>query len=82
MIPTPDAVRDRLAVLRLTQAEAARLIGVDARTVRKWLSGERGVPEPVWRLLSVLDVPEVRARLEYRASCHSRPMARSITATG
>lgn len=63
MTPTPDAIRDRLAVLRLTQAEAARLLGVGARTMRHWCGGDRAMPAPAWRLLSVLDLPEVRKRL-------------------
>ena len=37
-----------LKLLRLTQQEIARLLGVHgARTVRRWLTGERTVPGPV-----------------------------------
>jgi DNA-binding transcriptional regulator YiaG len=42
----------------------ARLIGVDERTVRRWQSGERHVPEPVRRLCVVLvEIPEATAVL-------------------
>jgi DNA-binding transcriptional regulator YiaG len=48
---TPDAYRTALDRLGLTHAEAARMLGVDARTSRRWASGARKVPEPVQRLL-------------------------------
>ena len=34
--------------------EAARLLGVDARTSRRWASGEREVPPPAVRFLRYL----------------------------
>ena len=36
------------------QIEAARLLGVDARTSRRWASGEREVPPPAVRFLQYL----------------------------
>ena len=48
---TPTDFRAALARLGLTQAGAARLLGVDERTARRWARGERQVPEPVRRLL-------------------------------
>lgn len=44
--------RERLG---LTQGAAARLIGVDGRTWRYWEAGARGIPEPVARLLWLLE---------------------------
>lgn len=62
-------LRDTLARLDLTQTEAARLLGVEARTVRRWCEapdapGYRSMPEPVWRLLRLIEhVPFVREYL-------------------
>ena len=39
--------RDALHRLGLTQVAAARQLGVDPRTVRKWVGAERRIPEPV-----------------------------------
>lgn len=61
---TPAALRDRLAVLGLSQLQTARLLGVAPRTMRRWCLDERPIPEWAWRFLSVLDIPEARARLE------------------
>ena len=51
---TPQEIRDTLARLELTTGRAAQLVGVDDRTMRKWLAGERGMPEPVIRLLQLV----------------------------
>jgi DNA-binding transcriptional regulator YiaG len=51
---TPDEIRSTLARLELTTNRAAQLVGVDDRTMRKWLAGERGMPEPVIRLLRLV----------------------------
>ena len=48
---TPAEFRAALDRLGQTQAGAARLLGVDARTVRRWACDERAVPEPVRRVL-------------------------------
>jgi transcriptional regulator with XRE-family HTH domain len=48
---TSDAFRAALDRLGLTQAGAARLLGVNDRTARKWACGETPVPETVRRLL-------------------------------
>lgn len=47
--------RDALQRLGLTQAAAARLIGVDARTSQKWALGERRVPSAVIKLLAYIE---------------------------
>jgi DNA-binding transcriptional regulator YiaG len=64
---TPADLRAALARLGLTQAGAAHLLGVDARTMRRWLAGTREMPEPARRLLVMLDLPEVRQRLSAAA---------------
>jgi DNA-binding transcriptional regulator YiaG len=52
------------AQLGLTTGATARLLGVDVRTVQRWVAGERDVPEPAWRLLNLaLDLPQARERL-------------------
>ncbi len=43
--------RDVIARLGLSQGGAARLVGVDARTSRRWALGEVVIPGPVVRLL-------------------------------
>lgn len=45
------AIALALERLALTTGQAARVCGVDARTVRRWLDGTRDVPAPVLRLL-------------------------------
>src|SRR5262245_44263618 len=50
--------RDGLACLGLSQAEAARLLGVKLRTVQRWAAGRPAVGEPAaqalkaWRRLA------------------------------
>jgi DNA-binding transcriptional regulator YiaG len=51
---TPDEYRDLIEKLGLTQGGAARLLGVDERTSRRWANGERDVPAPVERFLRYL----------------------------
>ena len=46
--------RDAIEQLGLTQVEAARLLGVDERTSRRWANDERGIPGPVARFLRYL----------------------------
>lgn len=59
----PDRFRSALAGLGWTQTGAARLLDVDARTVRRWCADDDAVPGPVWRLLDLLTVPENKARI-------------------
>ena len=44
---TAKQFRDAITRLKLTQVAAARQLGVDPRTVRKWVGRERRIPEPV-----------------------------------
>lgn len=41
---TKDWLRDLLESTHTTQAEAARFLHVDDRTMRKWATGERQMP--------------------------------------
>ena len=51
--------RDLLAALGLTQAGAARLLGVDERTSRRWANEERDIPAPVQRFLRFLAAAQI-----------------------
>jgi DNA-binding transcriptional regulator YiaG len=51
---TPDEYRAAIERLGLSQIAAARLLGVDERTSRRWANGEREVPPPVQRFLRYL----------------------------
>lgn len=51
---TPDDYRETILQLGLTQAGAAKLLGVDERTSRRWACGERDIPAPAERFLRYL----------------------------
>ena len=51
---SPEELKLRIAELSLTQNDAARLLGVDPRTMRRWMSGEKPVSAPVIILLKML----------------------------
>lgn len=51
---TADEYREALARLDLSQVGAARLLGVDERTSRRWANGERDIPPPASRFLQYL----------------------------
>jgi DNA-binding transcriptional regulator YiaG len=51
---TADEYRAAIAQLDLQQTAAARLLGVDARTSRRWACGERDIPGPAARFLRYL----------------------------
>lgn len=51
---TATEFREIIAALGLSQTAAAGLLGVDARTARRWANGERDVPEPAARFLRYL----------------------------
>lgn len=46
--------RATLALAELSQLEAARMLGVAPRTVRRWALGEADIPPPVAKLLYLL----------------------------
>ena len=44
----------------LSQSETARVIGVHVRAVQRWIAGDRELPPPARKLLTVLrDHPEM-----------------------
>ena len=51
---TADEYREAIEQLGLTQSAAARLLGVDDRTSRRWACGERDIPPPAERFLRYL----------------------------
>lgn len=61
MIPaySPEALRELLRKHNLTGAQAARMLRVDGRTIRRWTSdtslrGARAMPDASWLLLLIL----------------------------
>lgn len=57
-VPNAEELREFLKKYNLTGAEAARLVGVDSRTIRKWTASEeaanrRSMPWSAWALLRV-----------------------------
>lgn len=51
---TADEYRASIETLGLSQVAAAKLLGVDDRTSRRWATGERDVPPPAARFLRYL----------------------------
>lgn len=53
--PTPDQMRAVLSHRdHWTGSIAGKKLGVDARTIRKWIGGETKIPYAAWRLLLAL----------------------------
>jgi DNA-binding transcriptional regulator YiaG len=52
---TPAQLRAVLDRLGLSQSEAARLLSIDPRTMRRWVLDEQPVPAPVAILFRLLD---------------------------
>ena len=50
---TPKQLRVALRRLGLNQVAAAKQLGVDPRTVRRWLAGDRKIPAPIALLLGL-----------------------------
>ena len=51
--PSVDDIRLLLKFNEWTGSKAARIVGVDNRTLRRWTGGERPIPYSAWRLLLV-----------------------------
>lgn len=51
---TPEDIKAALNQLGLTSHEAGHLFRHDERTIRRWLSDERGVPQGIAILLQML----------------------------
>ncbi|WP_232832272.1 helix-turn-helix transcriptional regulator [Nocardiopsis sp. FIRDI 009] len=52
------ALRKALAASRLTETDVAARLGVDPKTVRRWLSGQRPYPRHRWAVADLLRVDE------------------------
>ncbi len=65
---TSDDFRSELTRLGLTQNRAGAFLKVDERTVRRWASGERDIPEAVAMLLPKLTPEECRKLLREQRS--------------
>ena len=77
-MPEPESVRSKadamtfqqyreaLDALGLTQGGGAQLLGVDARTSRRWATDEREVPPPVARFLRFLIAAKIPAETVMR----------------
>lgn len=78
---TRDEYRSAVHGLGLTSAEFGRLVGVDARTERRWAIGEARVPGPVVMLIRLF---EARPELVSVARTIEPPpvRVRRATATG
>lgn len=57
---SPEEYRELIGLLGLTQSGAAALLGVDARTSRKWANRERAIPPAVARFLRYIHRAKVR----------------------
>jgi predicted transcriptional regulator len=55
---TRDLAEIRIA-LQMDTAGLARFIGVDRRTVQRYLQDQTSIPEPVWRLLELSLDPSI-----------------------
>ena len=51
--PTPDEIREAVRRSGLSGSAAGQLLGVNGRTIRKWIGGERDMPYSAWRLLLI-----------------------------
>ena len=51
MTVSPQQFRHALRQLGLNQVQAAKRLGVNARTVRRWVAGDSRIPESVSLLL-------------------------------
>jgi hypothetical protein len=49
---TDNTLRGTLLRLGLTQMEAARLMQIDPRTMRRWISGTAPIPGLAWACLA------------------------------
>lgn len=51
---TPKQYADAIEKLGLSQRGAARFLGVNERTSRRWIAGDAAVPEAVAKLLRLM----------------------------
>lgn len=48
--PSTEELREAKRKSAKTGAQLANMLGVDGRTIRKWIGGERTIPYAAWRL--------------------------------
>jgi plasmid maintenance system antidote protein VapI len=61
---TPNQLRTALARLGLSQRAAARLLGINERTMRKYIAGDLVIPELlVWALRGLAEREQEQMRL-------------------
>ena len=53
MTMSPQQFRQVLRRLRLNQVQAAKRLGVNPRTLRRWVAGDSRIPESVGLLLQL-----------------------------
>ncbi|GAB3211137.1 DUF5919 domain-containing protein [Marinactinospora endophytica] len=53
-----EPLRRALAASRLTDTDVAARLGVDPKTVRRWIAGTRPYPRHRWALADLVEVPE------------------------
>lgn len=58
---TPNQFRSALSRLDLSQVRAAKLLGADERTARRWAAGDRGIPPTAEILLRLMLAGKVTA---------------------
>lgn len=49
--PDPESIRWLLEEMEITQGEAAKLVGINDRSFRRYVTGERDIPYSSWVLL-------------------------------
>lgn len=49
--PTSDEIREVKTMTGKSGAVLAAMLGVDGRTIRKWIGGETKIPYSAWRIL-------------------------------
>ncbi len=49
--PTPSEIRTAMQLSGMTASQGGKVLGVNSRTIRKWIGGESPIPYSAWRLL-------------------------------
>ena len=65
---TPAEFKSALAALGLSQMRAARILGIDGRSIRRYVKGERGISESTAILLrlavdGIITVSDIESRI-------------------
>ncbi|NYE50188.1 lambda repressor-like predicted transcriptional regulator [Spinactinospora alkalitolerans] len=76
-----EVLRQALATARLTDTEAAARLGVDPKTVRRWITGQKPYPRHRWAIADLVGVPEGKLWPETearKAEAHPPPPATGL----